>query len=228
MQSRQQRGRVVQRKPFNWFYVILGVVVIGGIAAIATIVLSSRGSGASSSSGVVNPGDLSAFPSLGDANAPVTVVEYSDFQCPYCALFAVQQKPAFVSTYIDTGKVRLVYHDMPLTQHRNSVAAAEAGRCAADQNAFWKLHDLLFAKQTEWESLPDPKQQFGAYAQQVGLDTATFNQCLSSGKHNAAILAAKQQAYDAQIPATPSFVINGKVYQSNELNSAVEQALAAK
>jgi len=157
----------------------------------------------------------------------VTVIEYADFQCPACGAFFSQLEPAFTHDYIDTGKVRLLYHDFPLQQHPNAIPAAEAARCAADQGAFWGMHDLLFANQSAWSELPQPAGQFIGYADQLKLDRAAFQQCLSSHTSRAAVLQAQRDSIQANIQQTPTFVIDGRQYLASDLPAAIAAALAA-
>ncbi len=231
--SAAPRGRAVRpKRPLPLFYILLAVIFIAGTAAIGYFVLRPRAAATppAQPAGVAEatPLPLSSFPAKGRADAPVTVVIYSDFQCPACGFFASQLEQAFTTKYIDTGKVRLVYHDFPLSQHQNAIPAAEAARCAADQGAFWPMHDLLFKQQYEWQNLAQPQAKFGEYAAALKLDTAKFNQCLASGTHRAEILAARADADRAGIPATPTFVIDGKQYTMQDLESGIEAALAAK
>jgi protein-disulfide isomerase len=222
MHTRTQRGRASQSAPRSLrpFYIALALIAIAGVVVIATTMQRNRT--------VAMTGTLDGYQTKGSANAPVTVVEYADFQCPGCAYFATQLEPGITRDYVDTGKIRFVYHEFPLNIHPNAIPAAEAGRCAADQGAFWPMHNLLFAKQDEWAEQPQPNALFAAYAEQLKLDRNAFTQCLASGKHRAEVLAARQQAEAAQIPSTPSFVINGKRYEALELRGAIDAALAAK
>jgi len=124
-------------------------------------------------------------PVKGDPNAPVTVVEFSDFQCPFCSRFFVQTLPQLQETYIDTGKVKLVYRDLPLDNlHPNARPAAIAAECADEQGKFWDYHDVLFSKQAEWggQSSDAVSETFQTYASDLGLEYASFESCLSSSE----------------------------------------------
>lgn len=124
-------------------------------------------------------------PVKGDPNAPVTVVEFSDFQCPFCSRFFVQTLPQLQETYIDTGKVKLVYRDLPLDNlHPNARPAAIAAECADEQGKFWDYHDVLFSKQAEWggQSSDAVSETFQTYASDLGLESASFESCLSSSE----------------------------------------------
>jgi protein-disulfide isomerase len=238
MSVRQQRGRAVQRQRRGaprTFYIILAVVAVIGVAAIGTVALRSRQSAATPGA-LINRPPLTAptgqtpegFYYKGNPDAQVTVIEYSDFQCPFCGRFATSQALTLDQNYVETGKIKYVFHDYPLQQHPNAIPAAAAARCAGDQNAFWPMHDLLFANQNQWENLGDPQPQFAAYADQLKLNRDTFTQCMTSGKHTAAIQKAQQEGNQIQIPGTPTFVIDGKQYDSQQLQPAIDAALASK
>ena len=239
MSTHPQRGRAIQRKqrrgPLPIFYIILALIAIVGIAAIGTLALRNRqtitSAGAPLARAPLNaPTGLTeqGYYYKGQPDAPVTVVEYADFQCPGCAFFATRMEESIDRDYVETGKVRFIYHDFPLQQHPNAIPAAEAARCAGDQNAFWAMHDMLFANQAQWESLAQPGSQFSAYAGQLKLDRAAFEQCLSSGKHRTAILQAQQESMQANINQTPTFVIDGKQVDATALRAEIDAALASK
>jgi protein-disulfide isomerase len=140
-------------------------------------------------------------PSKGPANAPITIVEFSDFECPFCSrvvptLEEVQEK------YGD--KVRLVFRQYPLPIHPSAPKAAEAALCAADQGKFWEMHDIMFAQQKELGV-----EQLKAKASQIGLDTEKFNQCLDSGAQAAAVQADMEAGARAGVNGTPAMFING-------------------
>src|SRR5690349_9731716 len=190
MSTRSQRGRVAQTKrgnPMGIFYALLAVIAVAGVALLATAnQRPSADTGARPS--ITSSVALDTLPARGKADAPVTVVEYADFQCPACGVFATTLEPGIVSDYIDTGKVRLVFHDFPLPQHANAIAAAEAARSAGDQGAFWPYHDLLYAKQAEWENSSEPLALFAAYAEQLKLDRGKFEAAFNSHTHRAEIM----------------------------------------
>ncbi len=141
-------------------------------------------------------------PTLGNKDAPVTIVEFSDYQCPYCKRFADNTLAQLKREYIDTGKVRLVFKDMPLHFHQHARKAAQAAHCAGEQGKYWPMHDLLFknSKQLQEEKLP-------AYAATLKLDAAKFASCLSSKRHLAQIDSDIAEAQKNSITGTPTFVI---------------------
>lgn len=149
-------------------------------------------------------------PVLGDPNAPITIIEISDFQCPYCANFEAETFDQLKEEYIDTGKVRFVYKDLPLVQigHRNAPKAAEAAQCALNQDKFWKYQSTLFENQTAWAEEGDPTTLFKEYARDLALDEETFAACLDSGKMRDRVDADTNAARQAGIGGTPTFFIS--------------------
>jgi protein-disulfide isomerase len=229
MNTRSQRGRVAQKKrgsSIGIFYVVLAVIAIVGVALLATA--NQRPSADTSRPSITTTIPLDTLPARGKADAPVTVVEYADFQCPACGVFATTMEAGIVKDYIDTGKVRFVFHDFPLPQHANAIPAAEAARSAADQGAFWPYHDLLYAKQAEWENSPQPLALFAAYAEQLKLDRGKFETAFNSHTHLATITQLYQDASNGGVNQTPTFAIDGKAYYANELRAALDAALKAK
>jgi protein-disulfide isomerase len=170
---------------------------------------------------------------LGSASAPVTIFEYSDYQCPYCRRHVLQTLPQIKKTYIDTGQVRYVFKDFPLESHANALQAAEAARCAGAQGAFWSMHDRLFETQSEWAG-QDQQQvldTFVRYAQGLGLDTATFRECIASEQFAAQIAQDMQDGQQAGVQGTPSFLIDGQLlpgaYPFESFQEMIEAALRA-
>jgi protein-disulfide isomerase len=142
-------------------------------------------------------------PVRGAAGAPVALVEFSDFQCPFCA-----QAQATLKQILERypGKVKLVYRDLPLDAiHPQARRAAEAARCARDQGKFWEYHDMLFGHFPQ--AAPDDLKQ---YAQQVGLDLTKFEGCLSGGVHKAAVQRDVDEGSRLGITGTPAFFVNGR------------------
>jgi len=146
----------------------------------------------------------------GSPDAPITVLEASDFQCPYCRVFWKETLPLLQKEYIDTGKMKLVFLNLPLTSlHPNAAAAAQFAMCAAAQNRFWPAHDLLYQYQDQWAPLADPSAYFSALAENAGLDRAKLQTCLQDPSIREAIQLEAQRSFQAGLRSTPSFVING-------------------
>jgi protein-disulfide isomerase len=171
---------------------------------------------------------------LGSANAPVTILEYSDYQCPYCRRHVLQTLPQIKKTYVDTGQIRYIFKDFPLESHANALQAAEAARCAGAQGDFWSMHGRLFELQGEWAG-QDQEQvldTFVQYAQDLGLDTAIFRECLTSEQFVAQIAQDMQDGQQAGLQGTPSFLIDGQLlsgaYPFERFQEMIEAALRAR
>ncbi|MBN2095900.1 DsbA family protein [Candidatus Peregrinibacteria bacterium] len=145
----------------------------------------------------------------GDKNAPVTIVEFSDFECPFCSRFYRDTLPDILSEYVDKGKVRFVYRDFALSFHQHARTASLASECAKDQGgdkAFFKYHDKLYENQTALST-----ENFKAWAVELGLNASKFNDCLDSEKFADEIDKdfADGKAYG--VTGTPAFFINGRL-----------------
>src|SRR5438876_684983 len=133
--------------------------------------------------------------SRGRLNAPVTVYEMSDFQCPYCRAFALTTLPLLERDYVASGKVRFVFINLPLPSlHANATAAAEAAMCAARQSRFWPMHDLLFRHQDGWAKLADPRPMLLALGDSAGADHARLAACLRAHATAAEVQADAERA----------------------------------
>jgi protein-disulfide isomerase len=145
-------------------------------------------------------------PILGEVNAPVTVVEFTDYQCPYCKRFAQNTFPFLKRDYIDTGKVRWMVRDLPLGFHNNARKAAQAAYCADEQDKFWAMRDSLFRNSSNLG-----EDQLKAYAADLELDTRAFNDCLASERYLADIDNYSSIAAGLRLTGTPSFIIGKTV-----------------
>jgi len=141
-------------------------------------------------------------PVLGADDAPVTLVEFTDYQCAYCGRFFVNTLPGIKEEYIDTGKVRLVVKDLPLAMHPYARSAAVAAHCAGEQDQFWAMHDSLFENNRQLQD-----EHLTQYAQDIGLDTNAFRECLASKRHNTMIDADITEANGQGITGTPTFIV---------------------
>ena len=146
---------------------------------------------------------LEIDPAKGPADAPIEIVEFSDFQCPFCER-ATGTLAQLVDRYGD--QVRFVYKDYPLSSHENAFKAAEAGNCANDQGKFWELHDKMFATQSAL-GVPSLK----AYAAELGMDAAAFSACLDSGKYAGEVQRDLAVGQSHGVSSTPTIFINGRV-----------------
>jgi protein-disulfide isomerase len=147
---------------------------------------------------------------LGAATAPVTVYEMSDFQCPYCRTFALTTFPQIDSLYIATGKVRWAFINFPLTSiHDNALAAAEVAVCAAQQNAFWRVHDLLYQHQELWAPLKQPAAFFLTLADSAKISRPALLACVQADATRETVRQEAQGAERSGASSTPSFYIEG-------------------
>ncbi len=162
-------------------------------------------------------------PIRGDPNAPITIIEFSDFQCPFCARFHVQTLPLIMKEYIDEGKVNLVYRDFPIQSiHPNALPAAVAAECANEQGKYWEYHDMLFENQNGWNRLDSNTaiSTFSQYATDVGLEQQQFDSCLGTGKYLEEVQADLSDGRDYDITGTPGFFIGNDEIGFVKLNGA--------
>lgn len=146
--------------------------------------------------------DITGAPANGPANAPVTIVEISDYHCPFCRRHVQQTQPQLYSEYVQTGKARHVFLHYPIEQlHPDAYKSHEAASCAADQGKFWELHAKLF------EAPVKTNDQLAAMAQSAGLDTTAFRACLDSGKHAEAVRKSVARIQQLGVAGTPMFLI---------------------
>lgn len=150
------------------------------------------------------------YPYRGNPDAPITVYEYSDFQCPFCSRHVTQTEPALKENYIATGDVKFVFRDFPLESiHPNAIPAAVAANCVAEQGIvpYWRMHDLLFRTQQEWSSVSEPDERFAQLAEEAGADPAAYATCIveTSAEKEADVRASVDEAASFGFTGTPSF-----------------------
>jgi protein-disulfide isomerase len=149
----------------------------------------------------------------GAEGARVTIIEVSDFQCPYCRDFAANTYRSVDSAYVQTGQARIIYINLPLSIHREAYGAAEAAMCASAQGRFWEMHDRLFATQREWGGQADAAQRFERIAQELRLDMAAYRDCTANDRTSSIIVSDAMQAAQAGINGTPAFILNSAAGQ---------------
>lgn len=235
--ARKEQARGKAQKSLTRFYVILGAVAVIGIGALGYSVASNVLGGA-----VVEPVELDGLDDpralvemaegveQGDAQAPVVILEFSDYQCPWCARFGLEIKP-LLQSYVEAGKVRFVYYDFPLVRsHKHAFLAARAARCAGDQGKFWAYHDHLFAQQPRWSAESSAAGEFIRYAADVGLDRQAFERCLNSERFADVVTANLRLGEQLGVMGTPTVYINGKLVRSltgfGQLRDLIEAELA--
>jgi protein-disulfide isomerase len=144
---------------------------------------------------------------LGDSAARVWVVIVSDFQCPFCKVWHDQTFPALKKEFVDNGRVRLAYLNLPLPQHQHSQATAEMALCAGAQGRFWEFHDAVFDTQDTWSALPAGTPFFDTVATTAKVNNAQFRSCVESHAMRALVQADYQRAVEAKVRSTPTFFI---------------------
>ncbi len=141
---------------------------------------------------------------MGSATAKVEMIYFSDFECAFCVKFFKETLPEIEEKYINTGKVRLVFKNFPLSFHANAQKAAEAGECAKEQGKFWEMHDTMFS-----EGVSGGVETLKEYAQEIGLSLQEFNECLDSGAMEGRVNSDIDEGKTLSVSGTPSFMING-------------------
>ena len=159
----------------------------------------------------------------GDADAPVIIIEFSDYECPFCARFYRDTLPQIEEQYIKTGKVKFVYRDFPLSFHQQAQKAAEAAECAGEQGKYFDMHDLLFES-----GVSGGVAAFKGYAAEIGLDTDDFDSCLDSGEQAAEVKADMRDGTAAGIRGTPGFIVNGQLVSGAQPFSVFQQIIEAE
>jgi len=161
-------------------------------------------------------------PTKGSEKAPVTIIEFSDFQCSFCRKFWQTTLPLIEKKYIQTGKVKFVYRHFAILG-KHSTAAAQAAECAGEQGKFWDYHDKLFSSAGSPLAFTDGKLK--GYAKELGLKSQAFNQCLDSGKHLKKVEDETATAAFLGARGTPAFLLNGKLFAGAQPFEVFEAAI---
>ncbi|GJM40447.1 MAG: hypothetical protein DHS20C20_07290 [Ardenticatenaceae bacterium] len=171
---------------------------------------------------------VSDEPAKGSPEAPITIVEYSDYQCPFCLRHFQETMPQLQS-YIDAGQVRYLFKDFPIHNiHPQAQKAHESARCAREQGgdeSYWQMHDLLFANQEQWANNSNHVDIFKSYAAEMALAQAEFDECLDSGRYAQAVNAEVDEGVQLGVRGTPSFFINGQPLVGAQPFSVFQQAI---
>jgi protein-disulfide isomerase len=166
----------------------------------------------------------------GRADAKVWLIEISDFQCPYCRQWHDSTYPAIRREYVDAGKVRMAYVNLPLNSHRHALPAAEAAMCAAAQGKFWPVHDGIFESQDAWHDDADPMPAFTGVAERAGVDMTAWRECVQSHATRPLIDADAERATRSGIQSTPSFIVGNQLiagaYPVDVFRQVLDTALA--
>ena len=162
-------------------------------------------------------------PIIGNPDAEISIIEFSDFQCPFCARFHIQTLPSILEEYIDEGKVKLVFRDFPIQSiHPNAFPASVAAECANEQGKFREMHDKLFDNQNQWnrQETADAILMFNQYADEMNLEQEKFELCLSNGKYIDEIKKDLEDGRDYGVSGTPGFFIGNDKIGYVELKGA--------
>jgi protein-disulfide isomerase len=199
---------------------MMRISTLAAAALLITATLATTACGQSQGAGRASQGPRLSPDSLenranrgrmkGSDSAQVTIVEISDFQCPYCRDFATSTYRQVDSAYIRTGRARILYINLPLTSHREAFGAAEAAMCAGVQGKFWQMHDRLFATQREWGGQADAAQRWERFAQELQLNMADWRDCTANDRTAPLIVGDAMQAAEARINGTPTFILNSR------------------
>lgn len=166
----------------------------------------------------------------GSPNAPIWLIEVSDFQCPYCKMWHDETYQMVLNDYVKTGKVRMAYVNFPLSMHQHAHEAAIAAMCVGAQGKFWQMHDALFATQRNWEAKPSATATFDSLAKSVGANESEYQSCLKSPSIEALVNGDQDRAARGGVNSTPSFFLDGHLVEGavprDEMKAEIERALA--
>jgi protein-disulfide isomerase len=251
--SRRAERRIQERRAAHQRRLLFfgGAIAVAIVAVVALILASTGDSDADDgfppvvAGATIDPSILQDGRVLGDPNAPATVVEWFDYQCPACAMVTEQVQPQLIAEYVATGKVKFEARDFAFLDRKlsigadgkirskgvgESVRAAEAAACAADQGKYWAFHDTVFANHRGENEGAYSAARLAEMARLSGLDMTVYNQCVEDRTHRAEIEQMYLERNELGINSTPTFVVNGKLVLIggyNDLKNAIDAALAA-
>ena len=221
-----EENKPKNKEVFNTQTIVSALILVGALIAGAILLKDSkppvRNMGLNNNqnqAGYVSNTNLAPVSesdmALGNPMAPVTLIVYEDFQCPFCAKLFHETEKNIIDTYVRDGSVRFVYRDFAFLGGE-SVRAAEAARCAAEQGKFWEYHDFLFNNQDGENQGGFADLKLKSFAKTLGLDTNQFNSCFDSNKYESAVIAAKNEGNAAGVSGTPKgFIIrDGKIHDT--------------
>lgn len=195
-----------------------GIGIIAAIAAIISVVVATGGVDLGQTKTGIDTSNGS--PILGSELAPVTIIEFGDYQCPFCQRWNLQTKPLIEQNYINSGRVKLVYIDLPIVGI-DSLKAHASSYCASEQGLYWQYHDHLYKNQGhENDGWAKPENLKELAAKLAGLDTQKFNECLDSGKYENRVKENKNLAMKNEVRSTPTFIIVGPDGSETQISGA--------
>jgi protein-disulfide isomerase len=213
--------RAANTRTQSW--ITIGVVILGALLIAGVLIWPSL----NRKEVVTNPRPMANYNSMGDPNAPVKVEEFSDYQCPYCKLFKDEQESLLVKDYVEQGKVYFTYIPFSFLGPE-SVKAAEAAYCAADQGKFWEYHDLIFANQAGENRGTFSRSLFVTLANDLKLESSTFQTCIDSGANSQKVQDNLKYGREKGVTGTPFFLVNDKLVDSSQLTASIEAALKSQ
>ena len=221
----------------NAYAIPLSVIIAAIMVSGSILYAGGGGSGPSQRAAIGQGGEPAAIvdtegiedddPSIGEADAPVTIVEFSDFQCPFCRSFYSGAYQQIKEKYVNSGQVRIVYRDFPLAFHSAARPSAIGGECADEQGKFWEYHDKLFEEQAKQGNgtINYGVTEIKQWASEIGLNTGQFNECLDSEKYGDEVDNDLEAGQRAGVSGTPSFVINGRLIIGAQPFATFEEAI---
>jgi protein-disulfide isomerase len=230
--NRQERRKAREEgaSDTNRFNQILILVAVLGIGAVGWSVSSSMlGTAVAEPIEVEGLDDMATLAEVaqgttrGDPDAPFTIIEFGDYQCPGCGGFALTVKPGVDQAFIDTGIAKFVFYDFPLPMHPHAFLAARAARCAGDQDKYWEYHDQLFRNQVNWSGRVDPVSAFLGYGEAISLEQDTFERCLKSEQHAEVVSANIVLGQALGVTGTPTILVE----KDGDLRPLMTNSLAA-
>lgn len=208
------------QRPMKAFYVALGLILALGVFLILRQVGRRATSGTASAaqtlfSGMVTPFAANALGhTLGSDSAKVEIAEFADFECPACARFAILQFPDIYQRLIATGRLKWRFMDFPLQGHTNSPVAHLAAACADEQGRFWGMLEVIFNRQNDWAFDANPGRPIRGFAEALGLDLSRYDSCMETRRVQSMVDADYREGERLGVDATPSFVVNGRMWPS--------------
>ena len=231
MSKRQMRREQMRRKEQRGRIIGISLITIGALFVAFLIIWPNVKPVTGITVVDPNPRPQTDKNSMGDPNAPVKIVEFSDYQCPFCERFSTDTEPSLIESYISTGKVHFTYRSTGnwVSQNINSGLtesedAAEAAYCAGDQGKYWEMHDMIFANVLGEDVGSFTDRRLSAIAEKTGLDMTQYEDCYSSNKYRDAVVKDGQDALAAGVQGTPSFVLTYTNASGEEVTELIEGA----
>ncbi len=213
------------------FLALIALVALAGGAVLYTVTRPSAPESIAVDPSAP-PADAAGYV-YGNPDAPITIAEYADFECPGCGQFAILHAPDIKKRVVDGGQAKFVFYDFPLAMHPNAMAAHLAAACANEQGKFWDMHDRIFLAQPEWntQATGNPKKVLAGIAQEAGLDTNQWNECFDNRRHLGTIEANRNAGIKLGVNSTPTLMIGDRMYPggltSDQIKFIVDSMVAA-